>query len=151
MTHVCISKLTIIDSDNSLSPGRCQDMSSGKWRPFCLGLNVLKLCIDRWYRPIFQTPQFICPISRDTSTEMCTCLIWIVYCVLWDMYHVGFVRLVYFRRRRLPKLAAHQVCHVFFQVTFWNRFIHICLYFRCNHHWLLHSIFVKCLCYTRLL
>ena len=77
VTHVCISKLTIIVSDNGLSPGRRQaiiwtnagmllilplgthfskiltkihissfskmhfKMSSGKWQPFCLGLNVL--------------------------------------------------------------------------------------------------------------
>ena len=78
MTHICISKLTIIGSDNSLSPGRRQTiiwtragrlligplgtnfremlieidtfsfnkmhlkMLFEKWRPFCLGLNVLK-------------------------------------------------------------------------------------------------------------
>ena len=77
VTHICVSKLTIIGSDNDLSPGRRQaiiwtnagfllngplgtnfseilieihtfsfkkmhwKMSSGKWRPFCLGLNVL--------------------------------------------------------------------------------------------------------------
>ena len=77
-THICVSKLTIIDSDNGLSPGRRQaiiwnhagilsigllgtnfseiliailtfsfkkirlKVSSAKWRPFCLGLNVLK-------------------------------------------------------------------------------------------------------------
>ena len=75
-THICDSKLTIIASDNGLSPGRRQaiiwanagivligplgtnfseilieiqifsymkmhlKMSSAKWRPFCLGLNV---------------------------------------------------------------------------------------------------------------
>ena len=75
--HICVSKLTIIGSDNGLSPGRRQaiiltnagillieplgtnfseiliwiqilsfkkmrlQMSSAKWRPFCLGLNVL--------------------------------------------------------------------------------------------------------------
>ena len=79
MTHICVSKLTIIVSDNGLSPGRHQaiictnagilsigplgtnlseisitihifsfkkmhlKMSSGKWRPFCLGFNVLKV------------------------------------------------------------------------------------------------------------
>ena len=79
VTHICVGKLTIIGSDNGLSPGRRQaitwtnvgilligpprtnfnemlieihtfslkkihlKMSSGKWRPFCLGLNVLKL------------------------------------------------------------------------------------------------------------
>ena len=78
MTHICIGKLTIIGSDNGLSPGRRQaviwtyaglllirhlgtnfseiligiqtfsfkemnlKLSSAKWRPFCLGLNVLK-------------------------------------------------------------------------------------------------------------
>ena len=78
VTHICVSKLSIIGSDNGLSPGRRQaiiwtndgillirtlgtnfseilskihsfsfkemhlKMSSGKWRPFCLGLNVLK-------------------------------------------------------------------------------------------------------------
>ena len=84
--HICVSKLTIIGSDNSLvawSPGRRQaiiwtntgmlligpwgtnfinhnrnlyifiqenafEMSSGKWWPFCLGLNVI-ICIDRYW------------------------------------------------------------------------------------------------------
>ena len=77
VTHIGVSKLTIIGSDNGLSPGRRQaiiwtnagilligllgtnfneifieihtfsfkkihlKMSSRKWRPFCLGLNVL--------------------------------------------------------------------------------------------------------------
>ena len=78
VTHICVSELTIIGSDNGLSPGRHQaiiwtnagilligplrtsfseifieihtfsfkemrlKMSSGKWRPHCLGLNVFK-------------------------------------------------------------------------------------------------------------
>ena len=77
MTHICVGNLTIIVSDNGLSPYRRQaiiwtnagilligplgtnfseilleihafsfkkmhlKMSSGKWRPFCLGLKVL--------------------------------------------------------------------------------------------------------------
>ena len=80
VTHICVGKLTIIGSDNDLSPGRrqaivwtnaeisligslgtnCSEMltaihtfsfkkmhlklSSGKWRPFCLGLIVLIRC-----------------------------------------------------------------------------------------------------------
>ena len=80
MTHICVSKLIIIGSDNGLSPGRRQaiiwtnagilligplgtnfneilieihiispkkihlKMSSEKWRPSCLGLNVLMQC-----------------------------------------------------------------------------------------------------------
>ena len=78
VTYICVGKLSIIGSDNGLSPGRHQaiiwfnagilliepletnfseiliqihislfkkmylKISSGKWRPFCLGLNVLK-------------------------------------------------------------------------------------------------------------
>ena len=81
VTHICVSDLTSIGSDNGLSPGRCQaiirtnagillirplgtnfseflveilkfsfkkmrlKVSSAKWRPFCLGLNVLNECI----------------------------------------------------------------------------------------------------------
>ena len=83
VTHICVGKLTILGSDNGLSPGRRQaiiwtnagilsigplgtnfseiliklhaflcknmhlKMSSGKWRPSCLGLNVLTACF-RW-------------------------------------------------------------------------------------------------------
>ena len=79
VTHICVSNITTIGSDNGLSPGRRQaiirtkagillieplgtnfngisiemlifslkkidfKMSSGKWRPFCLGLNVLTI------------------------------------------------------------------------------------------------------------
>ena len=77
VTHICVGKLTIIGSDNGLSPDRRQaiiitnvgilligtlgtnfseilseihtfsfkemhlKISSGRWQPFCLGLNVL--------------------------------------------------------------------------------------------------------------
>ena len=81
VTHICVSNLTIIGSDNGFSPGRRQviiwtnagvlfiwplgtnlseilieiltfsftkmrfKVSSGKWRPFCLGLNLLILVL----------------------------------------------------------------------------------------------------------
>ena len=83
VTHICIGNLTIIVSDNGLSPGRRQaiignndgilpigllgtnfseilieiltfsfkkirlKVSSPKWRPFCLGFNVLRLVKNR--------------------------------------------------------------------------------------------------------
>ena len=102
MTHICVSKITTIGSDNGLLPGRRQaiiwtsvgilligplgtnfseilikiyifsfkkmhlKMSFAKWRPFCLGLNVLTslLCWGtfHWLHgkvqcfPIFQYP-----------------------------------------------------------------------------------------------
>ena len=84
VTHTCFGKLTIIDSNNGLSPVRRQaiiwtnagillieplgtnfseiligiqifsfkkmrlKMSSAKWRPFCLGLNVLTMAAPQW-------------------------------------------------------------------------------------------------------
>ena len=87
VTHICVSKLTIIGSDNGLSPDRRQviiwtnagilligplgtnfsgtlieiltfsykkmrlKVSSARWRPFCLGLNVLNA-----ESPIFNGP-----------------------------------------------------------------------------------------------
>ena len=96
--HICVGKLTIIGSDNGLSPGRHQaitwtnagiflirplatnfseiligyrtfsfkemrlKMSSAKWRPFCLGLNVLK----RWSCKLFMLNYrlLVCCIHR---------------------------------------------------------------------------------------
>ena len=85
VTHICVSKLTSIGSDNGLSPGRRQaiiwtnagilligplgtnfneilieihpfsftkmhlKISSAKWRPFCLGHNVLN-CFYLWHK-----------------------------------------------------------------------------------------------------
>ena len=102
MTHICVSKLTVIGSDNGLSPCRRQaiiwssagilligpigtnfneifikihtssfkkihlKMSSGKWRPFCLGLNVLK---ERIAKPCTQikTYQYRDPHCGDKT------------------------------------------------------------------------------------
>ena len=105
VTHMCLSKLTIIGSDNVLSPGRHQaiirtnagilligplgtnfsemlirtltfslkktrlKVSSAKWRPFCLSLNVLKhLFLHSYWNfhwNLFQMVQFICLIYYD--------------------------------------------------------------------------------------
>ena len=94
VTQICVVKLTIIGSDNGLSPGRRQaiiwtnagilligplgtnfseiligiqtfsykkmhlKMASAKWRPFCLGLNVLmKWTPAAWLaRPLSASP-----------------------------------------------------------------------------------------------
>ena len=89
VTHICISNLTIISSDNGLSPGGCQDiiwtnsgilligplgtdfnkalieihtfsftkshlkkMLYGKWRQFCLGLNVIMNSLNYLHVPM---------------------------------------------------------------------------------------------------
>ena len=88
VTHICVGNLTIIGSDNGLTPGRRQaitwtnigilligplwtkfnemlidihtfsfkkihlKMSSGKWRPFCLGLNVFIDKISKLVQPM---------------------------------------------------------------------------------------------------
>ena len=94
VTHICVGKLTILGSDNGLSPGRRQaiiwtnagilligslgtnfseilieiktfsfkkmrlKVSSAKWRPFCLGLNVLTLSLLRDVKVYIQVPFF---------------------------------------------------------------------------------------------
>ena len=98
VTHICVGKLTIIGSNNGLSPGRRQaiiwtyagmllisplgtnfneilieihtfsfknihlKMSSGKWPPFCLGLNVLiHMGVDREDMPTCYLDHAITP------------------------------------------------------------------------------------------
>ena len=103
-THICVSKLTIIVSDNCLSPGRRQAItwindgilligplgtnvseilskmltfsfkkrhlktSSVKWRPFCLGLNVLiHVCQGAsYFMPMFAKNWFVRLLDWDT-------------------------------------------------------------------------------------
>ena len=96
VTHICVGKLTIIASDNGLSPGRRQaiiwnnagillieplgtnfsdiligiqmfsfrkmrlKMSSAKWRPFCIGLNVLSTNGDFKIFWRFESHSYIC-------------------------------------------------------------------------------------------
>ena len=98
VTHKCVGKLTIIGSDNGLSPERRQaiiwtnagillieplgtnfieivngiqtfsfkkmhlKMSSAKWRPFCLGLNVLKY--------VLHFPSIYCRITGAFDNQL---------------------------------------------------------------------------------
>ena len=105
--HICIGKLTIISSDNGLSPGRRQaiirtnagilligtlgtnfseilsenvlfsfktmhlKMSSGRWRPFCLGLSVLThwgLVLHRSLFGILHSAHKICQSNYGVSS-----------------------------------------------------------------------------------
>ena len=103
-THICVAYLTIIGSDNGLSPSRRQviiwtnagillirpfgtyfseilitietfsfkkmhlKISSAKWRPFCLGFNVLKLVaiIPGLYENRTQSINYLPGSFRDT-------------------------------------------------------------------------------------
>ena len=104
MTHICVFKLTIIGSDNGLSPGRRQaiiltnagilligplgtnlselwieiltvsfkkmrlKVSSAKWRPFCLGLNVFEKAKTQRDDPCTQQhPVSYCQTRSSTS------------------------------------------------------------------------------------
>ena len=95
--HICVGKLTIIGSDNGLSPGRCQaiiwtndwilligplgtyfsaisfkkmhlKMSSGKWRPFCLGLNVFKYA---WSTLRLKMSQQLTALCHQQTYSLC--------------------------------------------------------------------------------
>ena len=118
MTHICVGNLTIIGSDNGLSPGRRQaitwtnvgilligllgtnfnemlidihtfsfkkmhlKMSSGKWRPFCLGLNVL---IIHFYICIYQAH-----VCIFVSFIFCVCSVRNVDICIWYLYKTNF-------------------------------------------------------------
>ena len=110
MAHICIGNLTIIASDNGLSPERRQaiiwtsagillieplvtnfseisigiqtfsfkkmhfKMSSAKWRPFCLGLNVFTLyLLMLWHCPEISADRmmikFIASICMELAPE----------------------------------------------------------------------------------
>ena len=109
VTHICIGKLTIIGSDNGLSPDWLQaiiwtnagilligplginfneisigiqtfsfkkihlKMSSGKWRPFCLGLNVLNYVSERGPEITAEAP-----VRRGFVTASYNIIWWIV-------------------------------------------------------------------------
>ena len=106
VTHICISNLTIIGSDNGLSPGRRQaiiwtnavilwirpfgtnfseiliefltfwfkkmhlNVSSAKWRPFCVGLNVIPLLsyVDPTYMSGLDNP--LCVIYHLAACQI---------------------------------------------------------------------------------
>ena len=112
VTHICVSKLTIIGSDNGLPPDRCQaiiwtnaaiwlirtlgtnfseilseihsfsfkkmhlKMSSAKWQPFCLGLNVLTAVeVGTW---MSNDPQSFCGCNTFVLNKRR--LYWYVMC-----------------------------------------------------------------------
>ena len=105
VTHICVGKLTIIGSDNGLSPGRPQaiirtnagillirplgtnfseilseintfsfkkmylKMSYGRWRQFCLSLNVLIKAIIHQYSPYSQLLKAVVVVKRNTNVR----------------------------------------------------------------------------------
>ena len=123
MTHICVSKLTIIGSDNGLSPGQHQaiiwtndgilltgtlgtnfneilieiytlsfkkmhlKMSSGKWRPFCLSLNVVR----KWpavyishFLNLYKLEDQIEWYSLGNCSNLC-CIMLGNYCAVWSV------------------------------------------------------------------
>ena len=124
VTHICVGNLTIIWSDNGLSPGRRQaiiwtnagllligilvtnfsdiligiktfsymkmhlKMSSAKWRPFCLGLNVLRLSPP-------DTPKHVIMEYSANYTQRVRALLW--FFVIFETYipwHGASIRMV---------------------------------------------------------
>ena len=111
VTHICVSKLATIASDNGLSPGRRQaiiwtnvgilsieslgtniseifikirafsiknmhlKMSSGKWQPSCLGLNVLNY--GEWYK-------YKCIFIR-LYVRVCVCIYVCIPTYIWSI------------------------------------------------------------------
>ena len=122
MTHICVGKLTIIGSDNGLSPGRRQaiiwtnagilligplgtnfseiliaieafsfkkmhlKISSTKWRPFGLGLNVLKTMPFIVFSHCLTTIAVDCYTVVYWSFQDCQASNWLVLPVWYDIF-----------------------------------------------------------------
>ena len=121
MTHICVSKITIIGSDNGLSPGRRQaiiwtsvgilligplgtnfseilieiytfsfakrhlKISSGKWRPFCLGLNVLIIYVTPVPHSLWGTrPVTSRHFLYNRNSDMGLILWNVIYIICWQ-------------------------------------------------------------------
>ena len=181
VTHICVSKLTVIGSDNGLSPGRRQaiiwtnagifligtigtnfskilskihtfsfkkmqlKMSSAKWRPFCLGLNVLTAialinpCFHglilaasdpvAFSKGIFITctKHAMCPQSKDyKSHQPLTAICSKVQNGLL-FFLLGVIMLTHWGRDKMADI---------FQMSFSNRFSWLKMYqFRLIFHW----------------
>ena len=143
VTHICVSKLTIIVSDNGLSPGRRQaiiwtsagilltgplgtnfseilieiitfsfkkmrlKVSSAKWRPCCLGLNVLNTGTYyqglNWFvrsgTPDKPTWALIATLSikkyNSISQEICTRFCCALLCCGYAIVHNEFTWSIY--------------------------------------------------------
>ena len=141
MTHICVSKLSIIGSDNGLSPDRRQaiiwtnagllsigplriyfndnffriqqfslkkmhvEMSSAKWRPSCIGLNVLIhwglvafICVNdldyHWFQWCPDLMPALCqPITRTNTGLMLTLSPGRTACKFWSKneYHRSWI------------------------------------------------------------
>ena len=133
MTHICVSNLIIIGSDNGLSPGRRQaiiwtnagifligplrtnfneilieiltfsfkkmrlKVSSAKWRPFCLGLNVLSMLsfwtcmMTLWHEHTSRITAPLCQESTNSKwlalTELNNANLWFPYCKPEQAFH----------------------------------------------------------------
>ena len=154
MTHICVSNLTIIGSDNGLSPGRRQaifwtnagillirslgtnfseiligiqtflftkthlKMSSAKWCPFCLGLNVLTKSTSKLgHGSLIASHRFTC--MKPLIHTLISSLAWQI---------------------SVSTLRRRQIAAVF-QTTFSNRFRWMKMYeFRLKFHW---SLFLR--------
>ena len=123
MTHVCVDKLSIIGSDNGLSPGRRPAIiwtnagilligplgtnfseilieiytfsfkkmrlkgSSAKWRPFCLGLNVLTKIVHT-HLPCCQRIDHIFMSPPYEMLYACVCMCCCCFCCCLLCFYV---------------------------------------------------------------
>ena len=146
MTHICVGKLTIIGSDNGLSPGQRHaiistnagilligplgtnfseiliaihtfsfkkmhlEILSGKWQPFCLGLNVLRgdqctgwQIVDKVHYPEFSHMNLWCCISCEKCTlSVLYHFLWVGWGVGWQWWWGGLVQAVFSNIHQIP-------------------------------------------------
>ena len=154
VTHICVSKLTIIGSDNGLSPGRRQaiiwtsdgillvghmgtnvneilikihtfsfmkihlKMSSGKWWPFCLGLNVAISRLQLQHTGNCRTLRFC---LRRLRMRFLSVWRWLKCPVIWRLWHCGSLHDYISKGFRYQKCCG-QFCEAHFEWESWLNF-----------------------------
>ena len=104
VTHICVRNLTIIGSDNGLSPGRRQAIiwtNAGILLIGPLGTNFSEILIEIHIFSIWCNHYYLILLFIDVLDLGFVCqvtsrhiLFWMVYCGIKDMRIVWFLRLV---------------------------------------------------------
>ena len=153
MTHICIGKLIIIDSDNGLAPGQRQaiiwcnaavllirtsgtyfgeilskihtfsfkkmhlKLSSAKWRPFCLSLNVLRRSLVTYL--FSRQPDFDNKIKTVRHVKV------------WLKYYMCFLLMMYWVLRNCLLTAWRS------KLEIWNGFVDLRKNLVCKLKWII--------------
>ena len=94
VTHICVDKLTIIGSDNGLSPGRCQTTIWTNAGILLIGTNFSEILIRIQENAL---ENVVCEMASNfVSASMCLKMGATLTCIAWKIILVGFGKWTFF-------------------------------------------------------